>query len=95
MSRYQQLYKEMRSKNKEIFDEFKIIHNKFVEDPEKNRAAFNKVGEKVTELIRVYIDALCRTSESSGYGKFTTSLSELFMNEVKNEFSEIEEVGML
>ena len=94
MSRYKKLVNEMLEKNKDLFDKFREIHDKFEKDSSKYRKEFNKVGEEVVEVIRVYVDDLCRTSESSGYGNYTSKLAEKFWDEMRKEFVMIDEVGI-
>lgn len=83
----------MVKKNEKLFSDFKRIHDK-VEGDKSLRKEFNQLGEEVTEIIRVYVDDLCRTSEGSGYGNYTSKLSDKFWNEVRKEFPLIDDVGI-
>ncbi len=91
-AKYKEMYKRMLTENKKLFEDFRKIHDKFAGDHDKFRSEFNLVGDKVIDQIRIYIDHLCRTSESSGYQ--TSKLSDQFWGLIREEFSEIDEVGI-
>lgn len=84
----------MYSKNEDLFKRFRKVHDLFERDPDKYRKEFNAVGMEVTELMRVYVDDLCRTSESSGYGNYTSKLAEKFLTEVRADYPLIDDVGI-
>jgi len=90
MPRYKRLFKEMLEQNSALFSEFEILHNAKPRDLKE----FNRIGELVMDLIRQYIDDLCRTSEGSGYGSTTQNLSDKFMNEVRSKFPDIDDIGI-
>lgn len=83
----------MVKKNNELFSEFRKVHDE-VENNKSLKKDFNKIGEEVIEVIRIYVDDLCRTSEGSGYGNYTSKLSDKFWNEVRKEFPLIDDVGI-
>lgn len=80
----------MIEENSAVFTEFESLHNS---NP-RNVKEFNRVGEQVMDLIRQYIDDLCRTSEGSGYGSTTQNLSDKFMGLVRENFADIDDVGI-
>jgi hypothetical protein len=83
----------MIAQNKQNFDNFKVIHDNFIEDPEKYRAEFNENGRNIQDIVRVYENRLCSQSEGSGYGKFSTKLADKFQAEVKSMFPKFDHIG--
>jgi hypothetical protein len=47
VAKYQQVFEEMISQNKEVFDSFKKIHEEYSKNPESCRVKYNQEGEKV------------------------------------------------
>lgn len=93
MTKYKQTVADMLEYNHDLFSSFKVLHDRYVEDPESVKEEFNREGEKVLQIIRKYENILCGKSESGKYGKFSTSLSEKFWNEVRVHFPKIDFVG--
>lgn len=85
----------MVSENKNLFDEFTKVHFEYSTNQEENQEIFNKVGEKVLEVIHEWEDRLCKHSEGAGFGKFTTNLAEKFQVEVRSHFPLIDHVGII
>ena len=52
MPKYQQYFQEMVEYNKEVFDEFKAIHDEYLQDPKIYHDLFNDKGEKILRIIR-------------------------------------------
>lgn len=94
MSKYKQQVEEMLLRHKAMFDSFKIIHDKYAEDPKKWQKEFNEEGEDVLVMIQRWDNNLCSKSESGKYGKFSNNLSEKFWTEVRTIFPKIDFVGM-
>lgn len=94
MSKYKKALEQMVSENKELFDEFKTIHDNYIQDPNKWRAEFNKQGEQVVEIIRKYEKLLTLHSDNSSYSKFSTNLSDRFWSEVRKYFPKIDFIGV-
>lgn len=92
--KYKEFYELMLKQNKEAFDEFKIIHDKYMEDPKKWSAKFNELGRDIQDIVREYENRLCRQSEGAGNSKFTTALAEKFQKEVSLHFPKINHIGM-
>lgn len=85
----------MIEQNKELFDEFKWVHDHYSQNPKTWQRTYNLTGEKVLEVIRKYENILCGRSEVGGYGKFTTNLSEKFQQEIKTHFPKFNHIGLL
>lgn len=94
MTKFKQIYDEMVNSNTDAFDSFSWVHENYLNDPEKWQRTFNIEGERILEIIRKYEDILCKKSEGSGYGKFTTKLSEKFWEEIRSHFPKINHIGI-
>jgi len=93
MPKYQQYFQEMIEYNKELFNEFKTIHDEYLQNPKEYQEALNNKGEKVLRIIRRYENMLCGKSENSGYGKFSTGLSDKFWGLIRNYLPRIDDIG--
>lgn len=95
MTKYKEYFKRMLEANKELFDSFKKLHDKYSLDEEKWQDEFNKEGEKVLATVHEWENKLCSQSEKAGYGNYTTNLAEKFQAEVKSHFPLIDHVGII
>lgn len=93
MTKYKMFIQDMLSSHKELFDAFKAVHQKYEADPQKWQTEFNEKGEEVLSVIRRYENMLCGHSENSGFGKYSSKLSEKFWTEIKSIFSKIDYIG--
>lgn len=91
--KFKKVFSEMLEENKELFDRFKVIHDKFAAD-KSVRKEFNKQGEEVIAVMRRYESILCGRSEGSGYGNYSHKLADKFWSEIRKTFSEIDEIGV-
>lgn len=94
-AKYEQFFTLMLDQNKEVFDEFRKMHDLYAKDPQKYQDQFNQIGYDIQDLVQRYENMLCSNSESSGKGKFTSALSEKFQAEVKKEFPKYSQIGMI
>jgi len=85
----------MLEANKELFDRFKEVHDRYFLNQEIHQTEFNKEGEKVLVAIREWEDKLCRQSEAAGYGTYTGGLAEKFQAEIKKLFPLIDHIGLI
>lgn len=95
MTKYREYFERMLAANKELFENFRKLHEKYSLRPEETQEEFNKEGEKVLAIVREWEDKLCRQSEKAGYATFTSSLAEKFQSEVKKAFPLIDHVGLI
>lgn len=93
MAKYKQFYDEMVANNKDLFDHFKQLHDRYAQDKETWRDQFNTEGAKVQDIIRRYENRLCGRSENSGYGSYTSTLADKFWGEVRKTYPMIDFVG--
>lgn len=92
--KYKQTYRDMVTQHKTLFDKFREIHDKFQENPDENKDEFNNVGMEVMETIRRFEVQLTSHMTGSGYGKFSTNVTDKFWAEIKKNFPKIEFVGV-
>lgn len=88
------MFLKMMKENKDLFDNFSDIHREYTLDSAKWQKLFNQYGEEVMEIVRNYERKLLGHMESGRYGKFSTSVSDKFMNEVRKVFPKIDFVGV-
>lgn len=94
MTKSLQYFQDMMDYNKELFDEFQSIHDKFAENEQKNKQQFNEVGERVLVVIRKYENLLCEKAEGGKYGKFSDKTADTFWKYIRGTFPKIDFVGI-
>lgn len=94
MTKYRAAVQQMLEENKELFDEFKPIHDAYVLNPAANQAKYNAIGATVMDVIREYERRLCAKMGAGQYSKFSMNLSEKFMEEIKNIYPKIMFIGV-
>jgi hypothetical protein len=94
MTKYRAAVQQMLEENKELFDEFKPIHDAYVLNPAANQAKYNAIGANVMDVIREYERRLCAKMGAGQYSKFSMNLSEKFMEEIKNIYPKIMFIGV-
>ncbi|MCX6725796.1 MAG: hypothetical protein NT052_00560 [Candidatus Shapirobacteria bacterium] len=97
MTKYRQYVQKMIDSNKEVFDKFRIIHDKYCLFTDKNslQDQYNEEGEKVMDIITEWEQRLCLQSEKAGYGSYSANLSEKFHEEIKKLFPMIDYIGLI
>jgi len=93
-TKYQQVFEEMVAQNKELFVNFKKIHDEFEKNPQSVKNRFNEEGRKIQNVIRKYENRLCGKSEGGKFGKFSSGLSDKFWTLIRNYLPHIDEVGI-
>lgn len=94
MTKYRTAVLQMLEENKELFDEFKPIHDAYVINPAANQAKYNTIGNTVMDVIRDYERKLCAKMGAGQYSKFSMNLSEKFMEEIKSIYPKIMFIGV-
>lgn len=84
----------MVEENKDLFDNFKQVHEAFILAPEPNKTRFNELGSEVLDIIRHYERVLCGKTESGQFGKFSSGLAQKFWDEIRRVYSKIDFVGI-
>jgi hypothetical protein len=93
-AQYKQFYERMVDENQELFDQFQMVHDAYVINPEVNKARFNAVGKEVLRLMQRTENQLCRQTERGGYGRYSANLAEKFRAWCKEKFPKIGMVGV-
>ena len=94
MTKSQQYFQDMMDYNKELFDEFRKVHDAFALDEKKNKQEFNEIGERVLVVIRKYENLLCQHSEGGKYGRFSDKTADTFWKYIRSSFPKIDFIGM-
>lgn len=94
MTKYREAVQEMLEENEELFTEFHAIHDAYVVNPSVNQAKYNAIGSTVMDTVRDYERKLCAKMGGGMYSKFSTNLSEKFMEEIQKTFPKIMFIGV-
>jgi len=94
MTKYKEFVQRMLDENKNLFDSFQALHDRYALDQDSFQEEFNKEGERVMAIVRHYEDKLCNRSEGSGFASFTGNLAEKFHEELKKHFPLIDNIGI-
>jgi hypothetical protein len=95
MTKYKETVQKMLAENKDIFDKFRLIHDRYGFEGDSLQEEFNTLGKEVMKIIREYENKLCNRSEGNGYASFTGNLAQKFMDEIRNVFPLIDRVGII
>ncbi len=93
-AKYKKFYKLMREKESELFEEFAQSHQAYKENKEKAQDEFNRVGEKVLDVIRDWDRRLCSAMGRTVYGQYSQQVSEKFWDLIREDFDQIDMVGV-
>jgi hypothetical protein len=85
----------MLEENKNVFDEFKILHANYGMDEDKYQDEFNTEGEKILKIVNEWESKLCSRSEKAGYSNYTGNLAEKFQALLRSAFPLIDHVGII
>ncbi len=94
MTKFKEYVLRMYDAEKQTFDNFQILHDKYNLDQDNWQDEYNREGEKILKVIQEWEDRLCRTSEKAGYASYTGGLSEKFRDEIKKRFTMIDWIGV-
>ena|SRR3990170_7152872 len=95
MTKYRLYFQKMLDSNLNLFSSFRIIHDNYALNPDLFQEEFNKKGKEVLLTMREWEDKLCRQSEKGGYGVFSGGLADKFWDEIRRNFPEIDNVGLI
>lgn len=84
----------MVEQNKEAFDAFRPVHDKYTLKPDLNQEEFNNEGAKILDIVQKYENKLCAHSEGGMYGKYSTQLADKFRGEVRKVFPKFDFIGV-
>ncbi len=95
MTKFREYFERMLETEKDKFDAFTKLHMQYSMDQDNLQEKFNEEGAKIVSIIREWDNKLCSSSEKSGYGSYTSNLSEKFWQEVRKSFPLIDYVGVI
>jgi len=93
-TKYKEYVDKMLAHNRELFDSFRKVHDRYILDPDNLQEELNEIGKKVMSVVNEYEDKLCSQSEKGGYGQYAGKLAEKFRTELRKDFSHINHVGI-
>jgi len=93
MVKYKQQVQDMIEWNKELFTQFRQVHDRYILNPKEVQEEFTEIGMKVMPIVKRFENNLCAKSESGRYGKFSSNLSDKFWGEVRAIFPKIDFIG--
>jgi sugar-specific transcriptional regulator TrmB len=94
MVRYKEYIKKMLEENQKLFDEFREVHDRYIQNQEKYQEDFNSIGERIIPIIKEYENRVCANTERGVYNKYSGNLAEKFQNEIREIFPMIDFVGL-
>lgn len=93
-AKYRQLFLDMMQEHRDLFLDFKEVHDKFIENEDAHKEEFNVKGTKVVEVIREYERRLTSQQDKGQYSKFSTGLSDKFWDQIRSFLPRIDFVGV-
>lgn len=93
-AKFKEYFQTMINQNRELFENFKDIHDHYTLEPEKYQKIFNDYGREILEVVQDWENRLCSKSEGGGYSRYSTNLSEKFRQEVKKYLPKINSIGL-
>ena len=94
MTKSQQYFQDMIESHKDLFDAFKVIHDKYLIQPKKYQEGLNELGEDVLKIVRRYENMLCAQSEGGKYGKFSSKTADKFWEYIRGYLPKIDAIGL-
>lgn len=92
--KHQKYFQDMIETHKELFDEFRCVHDGYLRSPDQYKSQFNEVGAKVLPIIRQYEKMLTSEMSGSQYGRFSNNLSDKFWETIRRAFPKIDFIGV-
>ena len=92
--KFREYFNKMFEENKELFMQFKIIHDDYVKDRDAHRDEFNKEGKKVMKVIEEWESKLCGHMEKGNNSSFSGKLADKFWAEIRKYYPFIDFVGV-
>lgn len=88
------MYAIMVEQHKELFDNFREIHDEYALNPREWQKIFNEYGGEILDIVRDYERRLCANMATGKYGQFSSKLSEKFWDQVRKYYPKIDFVGV-
>lgn len=94
MVKYKEYLQKMLDDNKQVFDEFTKLHEKYDSDEEKWQKEFNEKGSIVMDIVQEYENRLCANTERGMYSVYSAKLAEKFRDEIRKIYPLIDHIGI-
>ena len=93
-AKYKQYFEQMLAEEKELFENFRAIHNEYKINQTALQEKYNLEGERVVAIIRDWERRLCSAMGRTIYSQYAQQVSEKFWDLVRKEFDQIDMVGV-
>lgn len=84
----------MFDQNREVFENFKAVHDSYIKDRKTWGPKFHEQGKEVMVIVKDWERRLCVSMERGKFAKFSNQLSDKFMTEIKKYLPYIELIGV-
>jgi hypothetical protein len=92
--KYKVYYQKMIDDNRALFDQFSVLNKAFAKDQASGAAEFHQVGQQILDIIRDFDRRLCAAMGKGVYSVYSEKLSQKFWDLVRQDFSQIDMVGV-
>lgn len=86
-------YQKMIDEHRDLFDRFAPLNEAFAKDPSL-ADEFHRLGQEVLDVVRDYDRRLCAAMGRGVYSVYSEKLSQKFWDLVREDFSQIDMVGV-
>ena len=93
-AKYLEIFHLMMKEQEATLSEFKLLHDKYEQDPKAYQDEYNKEGEKFLIVIQRYEKMLTSSTENSGFSKYSANLSDKFKSAVRVLYPKLDFIGM-
>lgn len=93
--KYLQYYEMMYNKNRQVLDDFKILHDNYAQDKSMYGAQFHREGRDVLDIMRSYERKLCAGMERGKNSAYSDQLAGKFWDRIRQDYPLIDEVGVV
>src|SRR4051812_29502625 len=94
MSKYRDYFNQMFDLNRELFTQFMLTCNDYLQDRAAYSEVFNQQGKEVKAIMMEWDQKLCGRMERGKNSVYSANVSEKFWDEVRKYFPCIDEVGV-
>jgi hypothetical protein len=94
MIKYKTYVKDMYEANKNLFAEFKLLHDLFAKNKKSYQANFNSQGEVIMRILHDWEAKLCGHMEKGNNAVYSARLAEKFWEEVRKTYPLIDFIGV-
>jgi len=93
-AKYKVYYQKMIDDHRQLFDQFAVLNEQFTQDQAAVADEFHHLGQQVLEVVRDFDRRLCAAMGKGIYSTYSQKLSEQFWSLVRQDFSQIDMVGV-